>query len=270
MSAAPGFGDQQDRTNASIAALSNAVPQRQSFAAELHDSIAQSLAAVNLMLQGLIEQPSYPASETRAMLTRVHLTSRTANAELRRLIDQLRASPNAANNTQPAMPVGSSAPTPVTAPVASTTGRASAQISPASQKLVALDRLRRLGLIAALKEYFQHALAKNIALIFAAISFEPQALAIEMELFRIAQEAISNAIRHGQAKVIRISVGIAAGQVQLLVEDDGSGPLEHARGGVGLASMRERAMRLGGEMTLGSSVAGGVSVRVRVPAQYFN
>jgi signal transduction histidine kinase len=217
------------------------------FARELHDSIAQSLAAVNLLLQSLIEQPDYPSAATRTMLNRVHVTSRTAHAELRRLITQLRLPEHDRDIPQapPRQPV----------------------VSAASQKLVAVDRLRRLGLIAALKEYFLHALSGKTELIFASISYEPQNLALEMELFRIAQEAISNAIRHGQAKVVRISVSIAAEHAQLLVEDDGSGALEHMRGGVGLGSMRARAARLAGELTLGCSAAGGVSVRVRVPRQ---
>lgn len=218
---------------------------------ELHDSIAQSMAAVNLLLQALIEQPDYPTDTTRTLLKHVHVTSRTAHAELRGLIAQLRASSHS--------PLA-----PHKAP------QSASALSPASQQLVAVDRLRRLGLIAALKEYFEHALAKKTQLIFTSISYEPQTLALEMELFRIAQEAISNAIRHGQAKVIRISVSIAAQQVQLLVEDDGSGALEHAHRGVGLGSMRERATRLAGEMTLGRSAAGGVSVRVRVPAQFLD
>ena len=220
----------------------------QGFARELHDTVAQSLAALNLLLQALIEQPDYPTDATRTMLKHVHVTSRTAHAELCGMIEQIR--------------------TPSRSPVAPTTPPSAPMLSPASQQLVAVERLRRLGLIAALKEYFLHALSSKTQLIFASISYEPQSLALETELFRIAQEAISNAIRHGQAKVIRISVSIAAGQVQLLVEDDGSGPLEHARGGVGLGSMRERAARLAGEMTLGCSAAGGVSVRVRVPAQF--
>ena len=144
---------------------------------------------------------------------------------------------------------------------------ASAPVSPASQKLVALDRLRRLGLIGALKEYFQHALAKNIALILAAISYEPQTLAIKLELFRIAQEAISNAIRHGHAKVIHISLSIATGYTQLLIEDDGCGALLKLHDGLGMGSMRERAARLAGELTLGNTLNGGVSLRVRIPAQ---
>ena len=118
---------------------------------------------------------------------------------------------------------------------------ASAPASPASQKLVALYRLRRLGLIGALKEYFQHALAKNIELILAAIGYEPQTLAIKLELFRIAQEAISNAIRHGHAKVIRISLSIATGYTQLLIEDDGCGALLKLHDGLGIGSMRERS-----------------------------
>jgi signal transduction histidine kinase len=219
----------------------------QAFARELHDSIAQSLAAVNLLLQSLIEQSDYPTVATRSMLTRVHVTSRTAHAELRRLITQLRLPDDAHDQAE----------APPQSPI----------VSAASQKLIAVDRLRRLGLIAALREYFLHALSASTELIFTSISYEPQTLALEMELFRIAQEAISNAIRHGQAKVVRISLSIAAEHAQLLVEDDGSGALEHVRGGVGLGSMRARAARLAGELTLGCSAAGGVSVRVRVPSQ---
>jgi signal transduction histidine kinase len=219
----------------------------QAFARELHDTIAQSLAAVNLQLQALIEQPEYPTDKTRATLKRVHVTARTAHAELRGLITQLRATEReqALPNAAPLAPV----------------------VSPASQKLVAIDRLRRLGLIAALKEYFEHALPAKTQLIFTAISYEAQSLVLEMALFRIAQEAISNAIRHGQAKVIRISLSIAAEHAQLRVEDDGTGALQPTHGGVGLASMRERAERLGGELILSRSAAGGVSVRVRVPRQ---
>ncbi len=227
------------------------------FARELHDTIAQSLAAVNLLLQALIEQPDYPTNATRAMLKHVHVTSRTAHAELRGLITQLRQPGiDALPSVSPAR--RSFSPVPDAEPVI---------VSAASQKLVAIDRLRRLGLIAALKEYFLHALSEKTQLIFTSISYEAQSLALEVALFRIAQEAISNAIRHGQAKVIRISLSIAAGTAQLLVEDDGTGALEHARGGVGLGSMRERAAQLAGELTLGCSAAGGVSVRVRVPMQ---
>ena len=183
----------------------------------------------------------------------------------------LAARPTSTSAALAARPTSTSAalaarPTSTSVPAASS---ASVPVSPASQKLVALDRLRRLGLIAALKEYFQHALANNIELIIAAISYEPQALAVEMELFRIAQEAISNAIRHGHAKVIRISLSIPAGQTQLLIEDDGCGALQELHDGVGLGSMRERAARLGGELTLGSTLNGGVSLRVRIPAQSF-
>lgn len=221
-------------------------PELQSVARELHDSIAQSLAAVNLMLQGLIEQANYPAAETRSMLTRAHLTSRTANAELRRLIEQLRAS---------------------AAPAAKIAPGETSSVSASSQKLVALDRLRRLGLISALKDYFEHALAENVELVFTAISYDSQDLAVELALFRIAQEAISNAIRHGRARKICISISIASGQTQLVIEDDGCGSLEQLHGGVGLQSMRERAAHLGGTLSLTNPGGIGVALKVRIPVR---
>lgn len=86
-------------------------------------------------------------------------------------------------------------------------------------------------------------------------------------LVRIVREAIANATRHGGATTVRVSLSVAAG-VTLRIADDGSGFGENGRaGGFGLASMRERAELLGGELSIESSPDAGTVVEVRLPRE---
>jgi signal transduction histidine kinase len=89
---------------------------------------------------------------------------------------------------------------------------------------------------------------------------------IEAEIFRIAQEAVSNAMRHAGAEQVKVSLLAAATQVSLTVEDDGAGiPRRRARkevGGVGLGAMRERADLIGGRLAIGDRPGGGTRVRL--------
>jgi PAS domain S-box-containing protein len=78
-----------------------------------------------------------------------------------------------------------------------------------------------------------------------------------MHLYRIAQEAVSNAVKHGRAKNIRIRVAKTA----LTITDDGSGLLASARGeGMGLRIMRYRAEMIGGTLNLKNGRTKGVVV----------
>ncbi len=88
-------------------------------------------------------------------------------------------------------------------------------------------------------------------------------------LLRIAQEAISNALRHAAPTVVEVSVAMVDGEVRLRVADDGSGggqPSGNAGGGVGLRTMRERAQRLGGSFGFAPGGDGGSVVTVGLPA----
>ncbi|HEX5175669.1 MAG TPA: PAS domain S-box protein [Chthoniobacteraceae bacterium] len=68
-------------------------------------------------------------------------------------------------------------------------------------------------------------------------------------LYRIAQEAIANAIRHGDAKSVFISLGGNNGQITLRVEDNGKGlPAKPKQSGMGLHTMRYRASLIGGSI----------------------
>ena len=91
-------------------------------------------------------------------------------------------------------------------------------------------------------------------------------------LFGIAQEAVANAGRHAEAERVELTLTADNGLVELLIADDGKGfgdvsPLgSREPGHLGLASMRERAEIVGGQLAIESS-AGGTEVRVRLPAE---
>jgi signal transduction histidine kinase len=95
---------------------------------------------------------------------------------------------------------------------------------------------------------------------------------LEMAVFRIVQEAVGNAIRHGRARRIDIVVAVAAGELTLAVQDDGAGfdpdALSNnpaATSGLGLSGMRERAALLDGRFSLASRPGAGVRVEVAIP-----
>lgn len=85
-------------------------------------------------------------------------------------------------------------------------------------------------------------------------------------LFRIAQEAVTNALKHARPGEIRIGLEMKGSDVVLEVEDDGCGMPETAQGeGIGLRVMRHRANLLGGKIEILASAAGGTLVRCCCP-----
>jgi signal transduction histidine kinase len=101
----------------------------------------------------------------------------------------------------------------------------------------------------------------------------PLTATAEQELFRVAQEALSNVARHSAATAVRVWVGVERQSVALRITDNGHGfdlaaQAQGARGGtsgVGLDSMRERVEALGGLLLVSSSPAG-TRLEARVPA----
>ncbi len=90
---------------------------------------------------------------------------------------------------------------------------------------------------------------------------------VEEGLYRIAQEALNNALKHAVPRSVFLRIRAEAGRVVLEVEDDGRGFEPTAvsdKGGMGLTSMRERAERLGGSYALVSAPGDGTTVRVDV------
>lgn len=88
----------------------------------------------------------------------------------------------------------------------------------------------------------------------------------EAEVFRIAQEAVSNAVRHARASRIAVSLGATRTGLRLVVEDDGVGiPAGSTRtGGLGLIAMRERAQAIEADLSIGKAAGGGTRVELRL------
>jgi len=86
---------------------------------------------------------------------------------------------------------------------------------------------------------------------------------VELVIYRVTQEALTNVARHAQAGSVRFSLTIADRRLVVTVADDGVGG-GHIEG-VGIRGMRERAALIGAEFTIGASASGGTEVRLVVP-----
>jgi two-component system, NarL family, sensor histidine kinase UhpB len=89
---------------------------------------------------------------------------------------------------------------------------------------------------------------------------------VELVVYRIAQEGLTNALRHSGARTASVSLKTDAETLTLRVADDGKGmPAEVPRGTAGIAGMRERAMLVHGRLSIESRPDQGTEVRFTVP-----
>jgi signal transduction histidine kinase len=86
-------------------------------------------------------------------------------------------------------------------------------------------------------------------------------------LFRIAQESLRNAVVHGDAKRLQVSLARSGEHIELTVTDDGCGfdveAVRRTSSGLGLVSMEERARGIGADVQIVSGVRQGTTIRVR-------
>lgn len=136
--------------------------------------------------------------------------------------------------------------------------------------------LDRLGLLPALQWMASNVGSRSGIAVEVEISGSERRLPpdVELVLFRIAQEALSNVWRHSKATAAKITVDFREAEIKLAVTDSGEGFAlpgalgDLARDGkLGLAGMQERARLLGGTLTLESAPGSGTAVSVIVPAQ---
>jgi ligand-binding sensor domain-containing protein/signal transduction histidine kinase len=103
-------------------------------------------------------------------------------------------------------------------------------------------------------------------------TYRPLPAQTENELLRIAQEAVTNAIRHAEPTHIEIQLRFAEKNIQLLIEDDGCGFTGAApsvrEGHYGLTGMKERAKEIGGSLTVSSQEGQGTRIQVEVSSKH--
>lgn len=197
--------------------------ERRRVARELHDTVAQDLAALRLE----IERMAGHEVCDRSRLARLESSAREMLETVRRILLDLRPTV-----------------------------------------------LESLGFVPALQWLVEGVGAREGVVARLILDVEPSVVLpdeIATGLFRVAQEALKNAVRHGGAEHVFVTLGGDEQTVKLEVEDDGRGfdpdtvgPEPSGRG-FGLMGMRERARLLGGEATISSSPGEGTVVSIRVP-----
>jgi signal transduction histidine kinase len=147
-------------------------------------------------------------------------------------------------------------------------GRALAQVRDLSN-LLRPSALDDLGLVPALR-----ALADDVAAharIEVSVTADdisgPLAPDVEVAIYRVVQEALTNIVRHARATRAMVHVTRTGDAVDVRVEDDGRGMEETAAPQLGLLGMRERVTALGGRLEIGRSVSGGAAVWARIPGE---
>ena len=127
-------------------------------------------------------------------------------------------------------------------------------------------RLDEVGLVGAIREVAAQISRSQLRVEVVSDQLPPLPAAVEVAMFRIANEALTNVVRHAGATncSIRVSVG---NDLALVVDDDGGGLGPGDTSGLGLISMRERAEELGGWCTVESLVPTGCRVSASVPLE---
>jgi signal transduction histidine kinase len=195
--------------------------ERNRLARELHDSVAQTMLGAAVTAEAALRSLDREDAGARGQVAQVAELVRSAVAELRALVFELRPADLEEEGLAPAI-------------------RKHADVLARVHGVrieVDADCDRRL---------------------------EPRT---EQGLFRIAQEALGNAVKHANAQTVRVRLALANGTLALRVTDDGRGFEPDAaarRGRLGLVSMRERADRLGGALVIESAPGAGTSVSLDV------
>lgn len=131
------------------------------------------------------------------------------------------------------------------------------------------DALESEGLVSALKRHAAVMRTRHNLAVEPDLCDEPDvSVEVKEALYRIAQEALNNAVKHARARKVCIRLAIEDAVLVLEIGDDGAG-FDASRdypGHMGLASMRERAERHGGSLEIKSAPGAGTMIRARLPS----
>jgi two-component system, NarL family, sensor histidine kinase UhpB len=124
-----------------------------------------------------------------------------------------------------------------------------------------------LGLQSALRSLCTAAAAHDGLRVERRLELGDEALSPEVELvvYRIAQESLTNVMRHAAASHVMVALSGVDGGLRLVVRDDGRGLPADAAAGAGITGMRERALHIGGQLSVSAVRGGGTEVRLDVP-----
>jgi signal transduction histidine kinase len=94
----------------------------------------------------------------------------------------------------------------------------------------------------------------------------PLPAALDLSVYRIVQEGLTNALKHSGAERADVVLGYEPDEIRIEVRDHGRGVMANGRpAGYGLVGIRERVKLYGGEMTAGDAEDGGFRLRARLP-----
>jgi signal transduction histidine kinase len=204
--------------------------ERARIARELHDIVAHSVAVMVIQLGAArLRLPDGPAAAEPPLLAAEDV-GRQALAELRRLLEVLRA------GELPAAPADAAPP------------------SPPQPGLPELDALvtnaRATGLDV------------DVTVEGPPVDLPP---GLDLTAYRIVQEALTNTMKHGSARCVRIALRYGDRSLRLEVVDDGRGMAIPNQRGQGLVGIRERVALFGGTADVGPSPTGGWRVAAELP-----
>jgi signal transduction histidine kinase len=208
--------------------------ERNRLARELHDTLAHSLSAVTVQLEAVRSLWQVKPESARDLLDQADETARTGLTEARRALRALRASP-----------------------------------------------LQDLGLVLALRDLAETAAERAGASLELRVSEHLSdrlaghvPLELEQGVYRVAQEALENVVRHAEARHIVVCLEQQAQNLVMCIEDDGVGtdgeknlpPGENqVEGRLGIRGMQERAQLIGGRLEIASRPEQGTTVTLSVP-----
>ena len=134
-----------------------------------------------------------------------------------------------------------------------------------------------LGLVAALEAYAESYSSRNsVRVAFRAEGFDDGAARlpsqVELVLYRVVQEALTNAAKHARAHQVRVDLSRTPDEVLASVEDDGAGfdvdeMMRSRERGLGLFGMQERLALVGGLLVIDSAPGSGTRIHARVPSR---
>ncbi|MCL4295190.1 MAG: GAF domain-containing sensor histidine kinase [Anaerolineae bacterium] len=221
--------------------------ERQRLARDLHDSVTQLIFSMTLIAQSIAPAWRRDSAEGERRVNRLLELSQAALAEMRALLAELRPP------DLPVWPAGSQPSLP----------------------LPGITQVQREGLVAALQSHAVHLGRDGLQVKLYCTDYVRQPFDREEALYRIAQEALNNVVKHARARCAELTLAVDRDSVKLKVTDDGSGfapapalppaASGQARSGLGLTTMRERAEAFDGTVQLMSVPGSGTTVTATIP-----